>query len=65
MKLNIPIMNRKWDNIDLNFTSRKILADRLKKTVLSLRKLGFTYKQISERCDTSIANISKIINNVD
>ena len=65
IKLNIPIMDRKWNNIDLNFTSRRILADRLKKTVLSLRKLGFTYKQISERCNTSIANISKIINNVN
>lgn len=63
LSLNIPIMPRKWDIIDLNFVSKYVSANELKEKVIDLYKQGYKNKDISEMCKTSPANITRIIKN--
>ena len=61
--LNIPIMNRKWDIIDMNFISKYTKAEELRNKVVDLYKQGYRNKDISEMCSTSKANVTKILKN--
>lgn len=63
LSLNIPIMSRKWDIVDLNFISKYVTANELKEKVIDLYKQGYKNKNISELCNTSPANITRIIKN--
>lgn len=61
--LDIPIMNRKWDIIDMNFISKYTKAEELRNKVVNLHKQGYRNKDISEMCSTSKANVTKILKN--
>lgn len=61
ISLDIPIMSRKWDIIDMNFVSKYTKAEELHKKVIELYKQGYRNKDISTLYGTSKANVSKII----
>lgn len=61
MSLNLPLMSRKWDVIDLNFVSKYTTAEILRNKVLELHKQGYKNIDICRLCNTSPANVSKII----
>ena len=61
LSLNIPIMHRKWDIIDLNFVSKYTKATLLKEEVIELYKSGHRNKEIAEICNTSDANVCRIL----
>lgn len=61
LKLNIPILIRKWDIIDLNFVSKYSSAQVLRDQVIELHKQGYKNKNISSITGTSPANVTKII----
>lgn len=63
LSLNIPIMTRKWDVIDLNFISKYVTAKNLREKVIDLHQKGYKNKDISELCNTSKSNVTKIIKN--
>lgn len=61
LALNIPLMKRKWDIIDLKFVSKytkaKILNNKIVKELISN---SLSYKELSIKYNTSIANIYQI-----
>lgn len=61
--LNLPILSRKWDIIDMNFVSKYVTAEILRNRVIELHLRGKKNKEISEECKTSQSNVSKIIKN--
>ena len=61
--LNIPIMSRNWDIIDMNFVSKYTKADELRNKIIELHKQGYRNIDISNLCSTSKANVSKILKN--
>lgn len=63
LKLNIPYMERKWDIINMDFVSKYTTAEILKSKVLNLHNEGLSKKEISEKCNTSLSNVYKIIKN--
>lgn len=63
LDLNIPIMCRKWDVIDMNFISKYTKAEELRNKAINLYKQGYQNKDISRICNTSKSNITKIIKN--
>lgn len=59
--LNIPILNRKWDKIDLNFISKYEIANDLKIKVFSEFDAGIlNHTEISKKYNTSAANITRL-----
>ncbi len=63
LDLNLPILSRKWDIIDMNFVSKYVTASLLRNKVIELYLQGKKNKEISEECKTSQSNVSKIIKN--
>lgn len=63
MSLDIPIMKRKWDVIDMDFVSKYVTSKQLKKKVIQLYLEGKRNKDISLECNTSPSNVTKIIKN--
>ena len=61
LNLSIPYMKRKWDIIDMDFVSKYKTAEILRNKVISLYKESFSKKDISEKCETSLSNVYKII----
>lgn len=61
LSLNLPILARKWDVIDLNYTSRHIIASELRERVIEAHKAGMRNKDIAEKFNTSKSNVTKII----
>lgn len=61
LSLNIPILSRKWDIIDLNFESKYKKVEILHQKVVELYLQGKRNKDIAEECNTSPANVTKII----
>lgn len=61
--LNLPLLNRKWDIIDISFISKFTTANLLKDKVIDLYLQGKRNKDISKECNTSPANITRIIKN--
>lgn len=61
LRLNIPIMLRKWDVIDLAFVSKYVTANELKHNVIEAYNSGMTNKEISIKFGTSPANVTRII----
>ena len=55
------ILARKWDVIDLNYTSRHIIASELRERVIEAHKAGMRNKDIAEKFNTSKSNVTKII----
>ena len=60
---NIPILERKWDIIDLNFVSKYTKAEILRLKVLDLLSKNMKQQDIAKLCNTSAANVSKIKKN--
>jgi len=61
LTLNIPLLLRKWDKIDLNYVLRYEKAKNIKEQSIILYKNGLTIKEISIELGYSYAGIYKII----
>ncbi len=61
LNLNLPILTRKWDIIDLNYTSRHITASELREKVIEAYKTGMKNKEIAEKFNTSKSNVTRIL----
>ena len=62
LQLNLPLLNRKWDIIDLNYTSKYVQSNINKELVMKLYNNGLTYKEIINTTGLSKSYIYKIIN---
>lgn len=60
LELNIPIMSRKWDIIDLNFISKYTKAEQTRNSVIEMLKAGIKQCIIAEKCNISPASVTKI-----
>ena len=60
LSYNLPLLNRKWDIINMNFVSKYTKAEELRNQVIELLNKGLKQKEIAEICNTSPANVSKI-----
>jgi hypothetical protein len=47
LSLNLPIMKRKWDRIDINFKSRIVIFNERKRNAIKLKEQGFSRAQIA------------------
>ena len=61
LDLNLPILARKWNIIDLNYTSRYITAAELREKVIEAHKTGMKNKEIAEKFNTSKSNVTRIL----
>lgn len=57
---NIPLLKRKWDNINLNYISQYVIAKQLRNVIIPLIKQGMKYKDISKKYNVSMGHISQI-----
>lgn len=64
INLKLPLMSRKWNIIDLNYTSKYVIARKLKNQVIELHKSGVSRKEICQKCKTSASNITKILKKI-
>lgn len=62
--LNLPIMSRKWDIIDLNFISKLTKAEETKLKVAELYKAGVKKKDIANQLGVSPATVTKYTKNI-
>jgi hypothetical protein len=62
IRLNLPIMLRKWDNIDENRLNRNEKSKILKDEILKLQKSGFKNSEIIKRLNISRVTFYKYIN---
>jgi hypothetical protein len=62
IKYKLPILERKWDKIDMVRISAYEIADNRREQVRELFQKGFGYKQISKEVGISMSRISNIIN---
>jgi hypothetical protein len=61
IQYKLPIINRKWDNIDLKYISR---VEKVKMNIIEINKylhLNKTQREISKILDITESNLSKII----
>lgn len=61
LKLNILILNRKWDKIDFNYIGRNELAEIRKQTVMDLLSKNFKVKDIALSLNVNSSTVSQII----
>lgn len=61
LSLGVPVLSRKWDVIDLNYTSKYITASELKEKVIEAHKSGMRNKDIAEKFNTSKSNVTRIL----
>lgn len=61
LSLNIPILSRKWDVIDLNYTSKYVTASELREKVMEAYRAGIRNKDIAEKFNISKSNVTKIL----
>lgn len=61
LSLNIPILSRKWNVIDLNYTSKYVAASELREKVIEAHRAGIRNKDIAEKFNTSKSNVTKIL----
>lgn len=62
IKYKLPVLDRKWDKIDLNRISMYDMATERRKKVWSLRKQGLTYKEICGIVGITKGRVSRILN---
>lgn len=61
LSLNLPLLTRKWDRIDLNFRSKYEIAEELRQNVFKEFRLNILSKtDIAKKYNTSNANITKL-----
>lgn len=63
LALNLPVMSRKWDIIDLSFVSKYVTAEELRENVIAAHELGMRNKDISIKFNTSPSNVTRILKN--
>lgn len=61
LKNNLPILNRKWDIIDLHFISKQELGNIRKEKVFNLLQLGYLQKNIAAVLNINNSSVSQII----
>ena len=57
----LPVLNRKWDKIDINLVSEQENSYILKENIIELRLQGLKYKEISSQLKVSDSYISRIL----
>ena len=60
LQYNLPLLERKWNIIDMNFVSAYTTAENLRNKVIELIKQGIKQKDIAIQCNTSQSNVTKI-----
>ena len=60
LSYNLPLLNRKWDIINMDFVIKYTKAEKLRNRVIELLNKGLKQKEIAEICNTSSSNVSKI-----
>lgn len=60
-KLDLPVLNRKWDHIDENYVTFYQRAEKRKKNIFSLYKKGFSYKEISRKLELKYITVYNCI----
>lgn len=60
LSYNLPLLERKWDIIDMDFVSKYTTAENLRNKVIDLLKQGVKQKDIALMCNTSQANVTRI-----
>ena len=61
LSLGLPILARKWDVIDLNYTSKYVTASELREKVIRAYKAGIRNKDIAEKFNISKSNVTRIL----
>lgn len=61
LSLGLPILTRKWDVIDLNYTSKYVTASELREKVIRAYKAGIRNKDIAEKFNISKSNVTRIL----
>ena len=61
LSLGLPILTRKWDVIDLNYTSKYVTASELREKVIRAYKAGIRNKDIAEKFNVSKSNVTRIL----
>lgn len=61
IELKLPILQRKWNKIDLNFISEKEIASNNKISILNNLKQGKTRKEISDIVNLNYSSVCRII----
>lgn len=59
--LSLPYMNRKWDNIDLLYTSRYKIAQNRVQNILQLSKEGLTINEICQKLNLKYPTVYGLI----
>lgn len=65
LALNLPLMNRKWEIIDLNYTSKLTKAKETKNKVRELFLLGYKKKDIALQLGVCAATVTKYTKNIN
>ena len=61
LSLGLPILARKWNVIDLNYTSKYVTASELREKVIRAYKAGMRNKDIAEKFNISKSNVTRIL----
>lgn len=61
LKLNIPLLSRKWDKINLDYIGRNELAEIRKLTVSTMLSKGFKVTEIADHLKVKSPTVSQII----
>lgn len=65
IELNLPILQRKWEKIDLNFVSSKEIASNKKFDILNNLQQGKTRREIANIVNLDYSSVCKIIKNIN
>lgn len=61
LKLKLPILNRKWDIIDMSYKGKYEIADKKKQSVILMFNQGFKNKDIALKIELSQSRVSEIL----
>ena len=61
IRLELPILYRKWDNIDESFISKQVQGQLNKTSVVTLHLQNYTNKEIEEKLSLSKGCVAQII----
>ncbi len=65
MPLDLPLMDRKWEIIDLDYVSKLTKAEETKNKVRELFLLGMKKKDIALQLGVCAATVTKYTKNID
>jgi len=61
LKLNIPLLNRKWDNIDINYINKLEKSRIIRPLIKEDFKNGLKRKEICQKYNVSMALLTKVL----